>query len=226
MRKLAVIAAFLVLGGLSGPMAAAAEDDVSWLGVQLGRSNGTSTEGVPIFRVIEGSPADKGGLRARDVITSVDGQAVMNNSELIQRIQAHDDGSWIALTITRGDDERDLRVRLTGRPETGDMKPRTGWIGVRAIALPPELREHFGAPKESGVMLSRIEPGSPAESAGLELGDVVFEMDGEPVGNPAALARMVAGAGVGNRVEFLAMRWGVEVVAEATVESRPENPGR
>ena len=221
MRHLSVFVGILVLAALL-PAGAVASDDVTWLGVQLGRSSDSSTEGVPVYRVIQDSPADKGGLRARDLITSVDGQAVLNNVELIERIQLHDTGSWIALTVDRGGEARDVRVRLTNRPENGKMKPRTGWIGLRAIPLPPALREHFGAPEDSGVMISRIETGSPAESAGFELGDVVYEMDGRPLKNPAQLYKLLAGAGVGNRSEFLLMRWGLEVVLETTVEEAPE----
>jgi S1-C subfamily serine protease len=212
---------FFLLAGF-----AHAADDVSWLGVQLARGNDRSLEGVSVFRVIEGSPADKGGLRARDRITAVGGQAVLDTAELIGRIQSHETGSWIALTIQRDGDERDLRVRLASKPETRSMKARTGWIGVKALALPPALREHFGAPADAGVMISGIEEGSPAESAGFELGDVVFELDGEPVKMPTELYRKLAGAGVGNEVEFLLTRWGVEMELEATIERAPEREDR
>ena len=221
MRHLSVFVGILVLAALL-PAGAVASDEVTWLGVQLGRSSDSSIEGVPVYRVIQDSPADKGGLRARDLITSVGGQAVLNNVELIERIQLHDTGSWIALTVDRGGDKRDVRVRLTSRPENGKMKPRTGWIGLRAIPLPPELREHFGAPVDSGVMISKIETGSPAESAGFELGDVLYEMDGRSLKNPAQLYKLLAGAGVGNETEFRLMRWGLEVVLESVVVEAPE----
>ena len=206
MRNLSVFLGLFVLAGLLSARAFAA-DETSWLGVQLGRSSSSSTEGVPVYRVIEGSPADEGGLRAKDLVTAVDGHAVLNNAELIERIQLHDTGSWIGLSVERNGKERDLRVRLTARPEKGQMKPRTGWIGLRAIALPSDLREHFGAPKEAGVMVSRIDSASPAESAGFELGDVVYEMDERPVKSPAELYNRLAGAGVGNKSEFKLMRW-------------------
>ena len=47
-------------------------------------------------------------------------------------------------------------------------------------------------------------------------------MDGRPLKNPAQLYKLLAGAGVGNQSEFLAMRWGLEVVLETTVEEAPE----
>ena len=45
-----------------------------------------------------------------------------------------------------------------------------GYLGVELVDLTPELREHFGAPRDVGVMVGRVEPGSPAARAGLEVG--------------------------------------------------------
>jgi S1-C subfamily serine protease len=225
MQQRSVFVGILVLATVLGH-AAPASEEVTWLGVQLGRNHDRSLVGVPVYRVIEGSPADKAGLRARDRVLSVDGQAVQSNGELIKRVQSHDTGSWIGMTISRGDHERDLRVRLAARPENEKMKPRRGWIGLGAIALPPKLRLHFGAPQEAGVMISEVESGSPAESAGFELGDVVYEMDGRSVKMPAELKMLIAGAGVGNEVEFVLTRWGLEMELEATVERLPESAGR
>jgi len=222
MRRFAVLLGLgCFVAALLTPVVAQDPEKTTWLGVQLGRSSDATIEGVPVSRVIEDSPAHKGGLRARDVILAVDGQAVLNNAELIKGVQLHDVGSWVAFTISRKGDERDLRVRLAARPEGQKMKPRTGWIGVRAIGLPPALREHFGAPKESGVMLSLIEAGGPAEIAGFELGDVIYEVDGRPVKGPGDLYKLMGGAGVGNRAEFLLTRWGQELELEALVEASP-----
>ena len=86
------------------------------------------------------------------------------------------------------------------------------------------MREHFGAPEEAGAMISAIEVGSPAEAAGFELGDVVFEFDGQPVDDARSLLRLVAGGGVGNETEFKAARDGVEVLLEAVLERDPDSP--
>jgi S1-C subfamily serine protease len=71
-------------------------------------------------------------------------------------------------------------------------------------------------------MISEIEEGSPAWHAGFEVGDVVFEVDGDPIGSVGDLAARVVGAGVGNAVEFRAVRDGVEIVLEAVLESVPK----
>jgi hypothetical protein len=58
---------------------------------------------------------------------------------------------------------------------------RRGFLGVGLTEMTPELRAHFGVPEESGVMVSRVEAGSPAEKAGLKVGDVITAVDGKPV---------------------------------------------
>jgi S1-C subfamily serine protease len=97
---------------------------------------------------------------------------------------------------------------------------------VQSIDLPPALREHFGAPAEAGVMISHVEAASPAEAAGFELGDVVFEVDGEQVRSTSELDQRVAGAGVGNDVEFQVARAGARLVLEARIEAAAEAPAR
>jgi len=58
---------------------------------------------------------------------------------------------------------------------------RRGYLGVGLTEMTPELRTHFGAPESAGVMVSKVEPGSPAEKAGLAVGDVITRIDGKDV---------------------------------------------
>src|SRR5215475_13923485 len=58
---------------------------------------------------------------------------------------------------------------------------RRGYLGTALMDLTPELRTHFGVPEEAGVMVSRVESGSPAEKAGLKVGDILTRVDGAAV---------------------------------------------
>jgi len=60
---------------------------------------------------------------------------------------------------------------------------RRGYLGVNLTELTPELRTHFGVPEEAGVMVSKVEPGSPAEKAGVKVGDIISSVDGNAVRN-------------------------------------------
>lgn len=198
-----------------------------WLGVMLGGAAAAADAevdpGVRISGVIEDGPAERAGLRARDRIVTIDGATLESSSDLVARIKGLAPGSWVTIEIERRGERREIRLRLGERPRgAGEIRVRRGWIGVRAIDLPAPLREHFGAPDDAGVMISEVEPGSPAEAAGFLLADVVYDVDGRPVRKASELRGIVGGGGVGNVLEFTLVRDGAEIVLEATVDVEPE----
>lgn len=58
---------------------------------------------------------------------------------------------------------------------------RRGYLGVGLTELTPELRTHFGAPEDAGIMVSSVEEGSPADKAGLQVGDILTRVDGKDI---------------------------------------------
>jgi len=201
-------------------------NDSGWLGVMVGgsRDAGGEQTGVGLTRIIADGPAARARLRARDRIVAVDGVPVSGGGDLVQRIKKLPANAWVHLTVQRGDDdEREVDVRLGRRPERkSGFRFRQGWIGVQAIDLPSALREHFGAPADAGVMISEVAQGSPAEAAGLVLGDVVYEIDGEPVESVALLMDRIQGGGVGNTSELSIGRYGAVLQLETLIEKLAE----
>jgi membrane-associated protease RseP (regulator of RpoE activity) len=75
-------------------------------------------------------------------------------------------------------------VDKDGKQHTFDswgMPARRGYLGVGLTELSPELRAHFGVPEDAGVMVSSVEEGSPADKAGLKVGDIIASVDGKDV---------------------------------------------
>ena len=195
-----------------------------WLGASLApiENAEAATSGVLVSQIVEASPAEKAGLRGRDVIVGIDGVNVNTPAELIDRIRKLPPNSWIGLRVLRRGDERQIDVRLGERPaEAGPLRLVRGWIGVRTIDLPPALRVHFGAREEVGIMVSDLVPGGPAEAGGLELGDVIYEIDGEPIAGPGDLFRLVSQSGVGNPMEVAVGRDGAPLTLELVVGKAP-----
>ena len=95
-----------------------------------------------------------------------------------------------------------------------------GFLGVQLSDLTPELRTHFGVPEDVGVMVGKVVDGSPALRAGLEVGDVVTAVDGEPVASASALARAVGGHEDGDTVVLEVWRDGQMEKISATLEER------
>ncbi len=69
---------------------------------------------------------------------------------------------------------------------------KRGYLGVQLLDLTPELRVHFGAPEDAGVMISQIVEDSPAAMAGLEVGDILTAIESDPVGSSFEIARRVS----------------------------------
>jgi S1-C subfamily serine protease len=219
----------LTVLALGGSLAAADEEPKPWLGVYLGKAQVQTDEesiasrpgGVSVRAVVIDSPAADAGLRARDVVLAVEGAPVFTTRELIASIQRSGPGDWVTLSIQRGRSERDVTARLVEKPSGEKFKIREGWIGTETIDLPPSLRQHFGAPEDAGVMVSRVFEGSPAERAGILVGDVIFDIDGEPVYTRGRYQRRIRSGGVGNSVEITLSRNWAEITVEARVEERP-----
>jgi len=230
--RFAAIAFLLLL--FAGPsLAAGRDEEPGWLGVLLDdkrspwlakTSERTSDPqgGVVIAGVVMDSPAERAGLRSRDRLLTVEGRPVRGKADLAARIRDLSPGDWIELTVERRGRARDLRVTLGQRPPR-PVRLQRAWIGAEAIDLTPGLREHFGAPAEAGVMVSGIEPESPAEVAGLELGDIVCAIDDLKVDSIRQLDLLVARGGVGNEIEITLLRDGAEMVLAPLLEKAPGN---
>jgi hypothetical protein len=138
------------------------------------------------------------------------------------------------------DDERqvDRRVVII-KAEDGDELVRVhkgpfqiplwggGFLGVELTPLSAPLRVHFGVPEEAGVMVARVLAESPAERAGLEVGDIITAVDGAVVDSPMALSRPIREAEDGATVHLEVWRDGKVQALSAAVERRqPRHPAR
>lgn len=179
-------------------------------------------EGVLVRGVVEGSPADEARLRAKDSIVAVDGAAVSGAAELMARVRELEPGRFVTLSVNRRGRDLEMRTVLATRPENrASWKMVRGWLGVDAIELPASLRAHFGAPEDAGVLVSRVTEGSPAEHAGIRVGDVIYEADGQKVTSTEALSEFVSGAGVDNDIDVVLARDGARIVVGPRIERAP-----
>ena len=102
-------------------------------------------------------------------------------------------------------------------PMVLDRLEKRGFLGVQLINLTPELRQHLGASRRSGVLVSRVSPGSPAAEAGVRVGDVITAVDGEPVSTMGQLVGRVSRRQEGDEIELDIVRDGAELNLRATL---------
>ena len=100
-----------------------------------------------------------------------------------------------------------------------------GYLGVRSIELTPELRQHFGAPKDAGVMVGTVEPDSPAAKAGIQVGDILTAIDGDGVGSTRELSRTVRRHKDGETLKVELLRDRSRKTFSVTVEERKDPEG-
>ncbi|MCI0672746.1 MAG: PDZ domain-containing protein, partial [Myxococcaceae bacterium] len=147
----------------------------------------------------EGSPAEKAGVRPEDVVVSLDGRPVQDNSDLSRDIASRAPGSTVRLRVLRNGQERDVSVTLGTFPDEGADDARSegqgqAELGMTLRDLTPELADRLNAPRSTrGAVVMDVESGSDAEEAGLQRGDIIVSVSGQEVRNvdefQAAIAR-------------------------------------
>jgi serine protease Do len=101
-----------------------------------------------------------------------------------------------------------------------------GWLGVFIQEVTQELAESFGMDKPMGALVARVMEDSPAEKAGIRVGDVILSFDGRPVRTSASLPPMVGATAVGRKVPVRVNRNGKEITLRVLLGELPEEDSR
>jgi len=159
------------------------------------------TAGALAEDVTAGGPADKAGLKTGDVIRKLNGQVIDDAGQLTAGVTNLSPGAEANLDILRDGQPMTLRVTLGERPS--DLNARVGAGGVqqgtlRGIGvqnLTPAMREQLGLPSNAtGVVISQLDPNSPAAQYGLQEGDVIESINRQAVRNAGDFNRLAAQA--------------------------------
>ena len=92
-----------------------------------------------------------------------------------------------------------------------------GRLGVMVMSLTPELRKHFGASPDRGVIVAHVDPGTPAEAAGIQVGDVIVEVRDQKIDAAPDVLSALAPVGKGERARIELVRDGRSRTLEATL---------
>ena len=125
-----------------------------------------------------------------------------------------DDDDKVVVSI----DDEDIDVHGMG-PVIVRVGSR-GFIGVTLVEITPELRAHYGAPKEAGVVVSGVEADTPAGRAGIQVGDVITSVEGKRVRWTGDVSRAVRDKKAGETVEVEIVRDRAPRKVTVTVDER------
>jgi serine protease Do len=215
--------------GIIDQLKASGEVTRGWLGVaiqditpELAEYYGIKEQkGVLVTQVFPGDPAEEAGIQPQDVILAIDGKPITSSRELSRHIASLEVGKRAAVTLLRGSKEKTVQVKLAKRSETearasdkGSGKEDAESLGLRLNELTPELARHLGLDeKDKGVVVVGITPGSQADEADLQQGDVIKEVNRKAIGNLAEFRKETGQVKSGEALQLLVKRRGAGYLA-------------
>ncbi|HXM09943.1 MAG TPA: Do family serine endopeptidase [Terriglobales bacterium] len=168
-------------------------------------------EGALVSDVQADAPGAKAGLRTGDVITEIDGKPVTDAGQLQMIVGQKRPGDTIHLEVER--DSKPTSVAVTLETLGGDKGAETanadhgkGRWGLSLADLTPDVRNQVQVESSvHGAVVEDVKPGSPADNAGLQRGDVIMEVDRKPVKSAADVAQVLSN--VPNGQDALVLVW-------------------
>ncbi|MBI5746169.1 MAG: Do family serine endopeptidase [Nitrospirae bacterium] len=140
------------------------------------------TEGVLVSEVFDGHPAQKAGIIPGDIISGVEGKQVDTPAALARAIAGMMPGKKVGIEIIRDGKRRSLVVEITERKEEAvtaaipKKQPEIA-LGINVEDLTQDLVERFNIKEKKGVLITDVEPNSPAEREGIRPGDLLKEVN-------------------------------------------------
>jgi serine protease Do len=169
-----------------------------WLGVAIQDLSSEMAEyynhegkkGVFVADVFEGDPADQAGIQPKDIILSVNGEKIETSRQLtgvIAKIPVNDNAK---IKILRNGKEKTVKVKIAKRPEErlarrSTAPEQTEEFGIRVSDLTPEISQGLNIDETTGVVVTQVESGSKGEDADVRVGDIIKEINRQPVKNAA-----------------------------------------
>ncbi|MGR8920273.1 MAG: DegQ family serine endoprotease [Gammaproteobacteria bacterium] len=172
-------------------------------------------QGALVSKVLENSPAEKGGIETGDIIIDFDGARVDRSSDLPPIVGTTQVGDKIPVNVIRGGKSKKLTIEIGALPEDpsvaeslpasadSDLDPK---LKIAVAALTKEQRKQLQV-DEGGVLIEDMDDG-PAAAAGLRPGDVILQLDNQDVDDVKTFNKLAAGLKAGKTVPVLVQRQG------------------
>ena len=170
---------------------------------------------VIVSNVTPGGPAAQAGLQQGDAITSVEGKNIENGDDLVNEISGHKPGSKIRIGYMRGGQPHEVTVTVADRqkvfgsrlgyeePASEESAPKESKLGVTVRTITPEAAERLGIPEGKGVAVTDVKPGGFADSVNLSRGDIILEINRQPVNDVSTFNKVQSGLKSGQDVVFM-----------------------
>jgi len=174
-----------------------------------------SNEGSLVGDVTPDGPADKGGLKRGDIIMSIDGTKIENSTQLRNIVAATEPGREVKVEILRDSKKMEKDIKLGERPtdlasnKEGTEKTEKSTsktLGLSVETLTGNIASKLGYEDDHGVVVTGVEPGSPAEEAGIRQNDLIKEVNRTTVSSVREFEKMIEKVKKGDDMAFLVRR--------------------
>jgi len=178
-----------------------------WLGVYIQAIDADTAElmgleskkGALVSKVDPSGPAAEAGVQRGDVIVEFNGEPVDEMDELPKLVAEAPVGSKARIKVLRKGKEKSFAVQLGELENTQELakaepEAKPGAFGLQVQTVTPDIAQELGLEETEGVVVTGVEPGSPADDAGLRRGDVILEVNQAPVGDVAEFREALEGA--------------------------------
>jgi serine protease Do len=149
--------------------------------------------GALVAEVMKGSPAERAGIKTGDVIVEFNNKEIKDSSDLPAMVARVAPGTSVPLKVLR--DGKDISLPIA----VGEMKENEvvasggeGGLGLTVQPVTPEIAENLGINRTDGVVITNVTPGGAADEAGLREGDLITQVNRNPVKNLADYNREMA----------------------------------
>ncbi len=181
-------------------------------------------KGALVSDVKEGSPADEGGLKQGDVITSYQGIPIEDAVALQRQVTKTVVGTKIPVQVMRDGRTRDLTITIGEQPDTTKIakteptENESAFAGIAVQDLDQETAKELGLKGQvKGVVVTKVDADSGAEKAGLVPGDVIREINRKPVASVKDFEKASSGVKKGDNVLLLINRRGAALFLSAKI---------
>jgi serine protease Do len=172
---------------------------------ELAKSFGLTGQprGALVANVTPGSPAEHAGIKRGDIILDLNGAAITDSRDLSLKVSMMAPGTAVKLKVFRDGHEQEIPVTLAELPANPQTAGGTAQgaspgpqLGISVDQLSPQIARQLGLPAQTtGVVVTEVQPASPAEEAGLRRGDVIQEVNRKAVASMQQFRSAIQQAG-------------------------------